>query len=101
MIDLWNGCGLGRFRRSGRHDERIQTAAEPTLHLAPRRRFRAGGLFKKRIWFFWSAHGYIPGWSRAVVSGKPNMTFMFCMAWPAWPFIRLSIIETMRNLPVR
>ena len=26
-----------------------------------------------------------------MVSGRPNIKFMFCRAEPAWPFIRLSI----------
>src|SRR3989441_9022927 len=36
-------------------------------------------------------YGTTGGWSSARVSGRPNMRFMFCTAWPAAPFTRLSI----------
>src|SRR5207244_4566023 len=35
-------------------------------------------------------HGTTAICSSACVSGKPNMRFMFCTAWPAAPFVRLS-----------
>src|SRR5438093_1412924 len=34
-------------------------------------------------------YGTTGGWSSARVSGRPNMRFMFCTAWPAAPFTRL------------
>jgi hypothetical protein len=32
--------------------------------------------------------------SNPVVSGIPNMMFMFCSAWPEAPFMMLSSVET-------
>src|SRR4029079_15501521 len=37
-----------------------------------------------------ASHGMTATWSIACVSGNPNMRFMFCTAWPAAPFTRLS-----------
>src|SRR5207248_497126 len=34
-----------------------------------------------------------------VRSSSPSMTFMFCTAWPAAPFTRLSITETSTARP--
>src|SRR6185503_7799174 len=47
-------------------------------------------------------HGQGPGSSRDIVSGRPNMRFMFWMAWPAPPLIRLSVALTIASvrLPV-
>src|SRR5215213_1190427 len=38
-------------------------------------------------------YGFVPTSSRPVFSSKPNIRFMFCTAWPAAPFTKLSIAE--------
>src|SRR5271169_845718 len=38
-------------------------------------------------------HGNSGTISSAVLSGRPNMIFMFCTAWPAAPLTRLSITD--------
>lgn len=35
------------------------------------------------------------------VSSNPNMMFMFCTAWPAAPFTRLSVALMITMVPVR
>ena len=39
-----------------------------------------------------NGHGNIGRWARPAVSSRPNMTFMFCSAWPDAPLTRLSIV---------
>src|SRR5690348_12983756 len=38
-------------------------------------------------------HGLVTTSFRPVVSSRPNIKFIFCTAWPAAPFTRLSIAE--------
>ena len=39
-------------------------------------------------------HGITASCSRPAFSGRPNMMFMFCTAWPEAPFTRLSITDS-------
>src|SRR5690242_4458580 len=40
-------------------------------------------------WFY----GFVPTSRRPTVSSNPNIKFIFCTAWPAAPFTRLSSAE--------
>lgn len=58
---------------------------------------REGFASHRRIMLFCSLptngidHGNIGAMSTASVSGRPNITFMFCIAWPLAPLTRLSM----------
>src|SRR5262249_34384457 len=45
------------------------------------------------------AHGNIATWPRPKVSGKPSITFMFWIAWPDAPLVRLSSAATIMARP--
>src|SRR5690606_31066737 len=46
-------------------------------------------------------HGNNGACSRPRVSGKPNIRFMFCKAWPEEPFTRLSMVAMIMARPGR
>src|SRR5438477_6939793 len=91
-------AGVVDPRRGGGRDGEQQREAEPPpvprqvrIHRNARRR-DAEALADLEPSAGDVAHqGTTGGWSKARVSGKPNMRFMFCTACPAAPFTRLSI----------
>ena len=47
------------------------------------------------------AHGTMGPWPSPNASSRPDMTFMFCTAWPDAPLTRLSVTDTMMAWPSR
>ena len=95
---------LGRLRPAAVHDDEARAPRRARAAISPRRRTPSAGARQHVAAQLdddaSTGYGHGPGSSSDAVSGRPSIRFMFWIACPAPPLIRLSVALTTASVRV-